>query len=143
MRYTARFFISWILGAIAMYSAFYVWHGIFLNDFKQIQFPFIWFLVLAAFAYLVISFLVYRVFETSWLKHFHSLVLRGFIAGVTVAVSLFAIMTVLHISFTKNVTSTYLITDFFWQIIEQSIGASVIVLGKQFIYEPEPEFEEI
>ena len=52
-------------------------------------------------------------------------------------------MTVLHISFTKNVTSTYLITDFFWQIIEQSIGATVIVLGKQFIYEPEPEFEEI
>lgn len=64
-------------------------------------------------------------------------------AGLIVAVSLFAIMTVLHISFTKNVSSTYLITDFFWQIIEQTIGAMVIVLGKHFIYEPEPEFEEI
>jgi hypothetical protein len=143
MRFTARFFISWILSAIAMYSAFYVWHGVFLNDFKQIQFPFIWFLLLSAIAYLVISFLVYRVFETQWLRYFHSILFRGFIAGLIVAVSLFAIMTVLHISFTKNVTSTYLITDFFWQIIEQSIGATVIVLGKQFIYEPEPEFEEI
>lgn len=143
MRFTARFFISWILCAIAMYSAFYVWHGIFLNDFKQIQFPFVWFLLLSAVAYLVISFLIYRVFETNWLKHFHNILFRGFIAALIVSVSLFAIMTVLHISFTKNVTSTYLITDFFWQIIEQSIGAMVIVLGKQFIYEPEPEFEEI
>ncbi|MBN8692860.1 MAG: hypothetical protein J0L69_06665 [Bacteroidetes bacterium] len=143
MRFTVRFFISWILGAIAMYSAFYVWHGIFLNDFKQIQFPFVWFVLLSAIAYLVISFIIYRVFETNWIKNIHSVVLRGFLSGLIVAVSLFAIMTVLHISFTKNMTSTYLITDFFWQIIEQSIGATIIILGKQFIYEPEPEFEEI
>ena len=102
-----------------MYVAFYVWHGVILNDFKQIQFPIVWFICLSAFAYLVISYLLYRVFETKLLDFFDNLLLRGFISAVVVGVSLFAIMTVLHISFTKNMTSTYLITDFFWQIIEQ------------------------
>ncbi|HWY10286.1 MAG TPA: hypothetical protein VN026_03120 [Bacteroidia bacterium] len=143
MRYTLRFYLSWILGALAMYVAFYVWHGVVLNDFKQIQFPIVWFVILSAFAYLVISYVLYRVFETKILSYFDSTIFRGFLTALIVGVSLFAIMTVLHISFTKNVTSTYLITDFFWQIIEQSVGALFIVLGKQFIFEPEFEPEEI
>jgi len=68
--------------------------------------------------------------------------MRGFVSALIVGISLFAIMTVLHISFTKNMTSTYLITDFFWQIVEQSIGALIIVLGKIMIFEPELEHEE-
>ncbi len=68
--------------------------------------------------------------------------MRGFISALIVAVSLFAIMTVLHISFTKNMTTTYLITDFCWQIVEQSIGAVFIVLGKHYIFEPDFEAEE-
>lgn len=143
MRYTLRFFLSWIIGAIAMYVAFYVWHGVVLNDFKQIQFPIVWFVLLSAFAYLIISYLLYRVFETRILEFFDSIILRGFISALIVGVSLFAVMTVLHISFTKNMTTTYLITDFFWQIIEQCIGATFIVLGKQLIFEPDLEHDEI
>lgn len=142
MRYTLRFFLSWIIGAIAMYVAFYIWHGVVLNDFKQIQFPLVWFVLLSSFAYLVISYLLYRVFETKILSFFDSIIMRGFVSALIVGISLFAIMTVLHISFTKNMTATYLITDFFWQIVEQSIGALVIILGKQFIFESDPEFEE-
>ncbi len=142
MRYTIRFFLSWIIGAIAMYVAFYVWHGVVLNDFKQIQFPMVWFVLLSAFAYLIISYLLYRVFETRILGFFDSNIARGFISALIVGVSLFAIMTVLHISFTKNMTTTYLITDFCWQIVEQSIGAIFIVLGKQLIFEPDFEHEE-
>lgn len=142
MRYTLRFFLSWIIGAIAMYIAFYVWHGVVLNDFKQIQFPMVWFVLLSAFAYLIISYLLYRVFETKVLAYFDSSLMRGFISAVIVGVSLFAIMTVLHISFTKNMTTTYLITDFCWQIVEQSIGALFIVIGKQLIFEPDFEHEE-
>ena len=142
MRYTLRFFISWIIAAIAMYGAFYVWHGVVLNDFKQIQFPIIWFVLLSAFAYLIISFILFRVFETRILVFFDSIWMRGFLAAVIVGVSLFAIMTVLHISFTKNMSTTYLITDFCWQIVEQSIGVVFMVLAKHFIFEPDFEHEE-
>lgn len=142
MRYGIRFFLSWIFAALAMYGAFYVWHGVVLNDFKQIQFPLVWFILLSAFAYLIISYILYRVFETRALAYFDNIMMRGFISALIVGVSLFAIMTVLHISFTKNMTTTYLITDFFWQVVEQSIGAIFIVLGKHFIFEPDFEHEE-
>ena len=142
MRFTFRFFVSWITSATAMYTAFYIWHGVFLNDFKQIQFPFSWFIFLSAFAYLVISYISYRVFETKILSTIDNLVLRGFVTALVVSLSLFAIMTVLHISFTKNVTSTYLMVDFFWQIFEESFGALFIVIGKAVIFEPRPQIEE-
>jgi hypothetical protein len=142
MRYSLRFFLSWIFAAIAMYAAFYVWHGVVLNDFKQIQFPIVWFVLLSAFAYLIISYILFRVFETRVLTFFDNILMRGFISALIVGVSLFAIMTVLHISFTKNMTTAYLITDFFWQVVEQSIGALFIVLAKHFIFEPDFEHDE-
>lgn len=143
MRYSVRFFLSWIFAALAMYGAFYVWHGVVLNDFKQIQFPIVWFVLLSAFAYLIISYILYRVFETKILAYFDNIMMRGFISALIVGISLFAVMTVLHISFTKNMTTTYLVTDFFWQVVEQSIGAIFIILGKHFIFEPDFEHEEI
>ena len=88
MRYTLRFFLSWIIAAVFMYVAFYVWHGVVLNDFKQIQFPIVWFVVLSAFAYLVISFLLFRVFETKIISYFDNIFMRGFISALIVSVSL-------------------------------------------------------
>ena len=139
MRYTMRFFLSWILSATAMYSAFYAWHGMVLNDFKQIEFSMTLFLLMTAIAYLIISFLLYRVFETKIMGFFDSMYLRGFVASAVVGLSLFIIMTVLHIQFTKNVTSTYLMVDLCWQIAEQCIGGIFIVLCKHFVYEPPAE----
>ncbi|MGZ3885034.1 MAG: hypothetical protein ACXVP0_04155 [Bacteroidia bacterium] len=125
-----------------MYSAFYVWHGVILNDFKHIQFPHTWFILFSSVAYLVISFVSYRVFETKMLSKIDSLVGRGFLSALIVGISLFAIMVVLNISFTKNATSFYLLIDFVWQIIEQFVGAFFIILGKVFIFEPDPQPEE-
>jgi hypothetical protein len=102
-----------------------------------------WFMTLSAFAYLVISYILYRVFETNILRKVDSILMRGLISALVVGISLFAIMTVLHISFTKNMTTTYLMADFVWQIVEQSIGALVIIVGKLLIFEPIPELEEI
>lgn len=139
MRYSLRFFISWLVAAIVMYVAFYVWHGVILNDFKKIEFSMSLFLIMSAFAYLIISFVLYRVFETKIMQYFDNLLLRGFISSLIVSVSLFILMTVLHIQFTKNITSTYLMVDLAWQIMEQSIGAVFIVIGKYLIFEPKPE----
>ena len=74
--------------------------------------------------------------------HIDNLFARGFVSALIVSISLFAIMTVLNISFTKNATSFYLMIDFFWQIIEQSFGSIFIVICKMFIFEPEPQLEE-
>ncbi len=140
MQYSVRFFISWIVTATVMYIAFYFWHGVFLNDLSRITFSKTLFLVLAALVYLVISYIVYRTFETKIIsKNISSPFLRGIASGILVGFIIFATITVLGISFTKNVSMKYLIVDCGWQIAEQVIGGMVVALGKILIFEPTPE----
>ena len=140
MQYSVRFFISWITSAVLMYAAFYVWHGVFLNDLNRISFSKILFLVLAALVYLVISYVLYRLFETKLLsKYISSPVLKGAVGGVALGFVIFAGVTVLGISFTKHITMEYLVVDCAWQMAEQLIGGIIIGLGRVFIFEPAPE----
>ena len=64
MKLGLRFFLSWILSAVSMFILFYLWHGVFLNDFKRIQFPLTWFVTFAAFSYLIIAAGMYFFFES-------------------------------------------------------------------------------
>ncbi len=123
-----------------MYVAFYVWHGLFLNDLNRISFPLVIFLGLAALVYLVISFVLYRTYESKFLtKYVSQPMLRGVVSGLILGFVLFAVVAVLGISFTNYVSATYLMADCAWQIVEQIIGGLIIGLGKIIIFEPVPE----
>lgn len=140
MLYSFRFYVSWIASAIIMYISFYCWHGLFLTDLKQISFSLPLFLILASFVYLIISFVLYRTYESKLLNnYFHNPLFRGVISGILIGFILFAIIAVLGISFTKNVNKTYLMADCAWQIAEQIIGGVIIGLGKAIIFEPTEE----
>ncbi len=140
MQYSFRFFVSWIISAVLMYAAFYFWHGIFLNDLDNISFSKTLFLLLAALIYLVISFVLYRVYEMRLLNHIiSSTLLRGVASGIIVGFMLFAVITVLGISFTKHMTMTYMMVDCLWQMAEQVLGGIIIAIGKAVLYEPRPE----
>jgi H+/Cl- antiporter ClcA len=120
-----------------MYAAFYVWHGVFLNDLNTITFPKALFLLLAGLVYIAISFLLYRIYEAKFLaNHISNPILKGVIAGFILGFFLFAFVTVLGISFTKNFNLTYIIADCAWQIAEQILGGVIIGLGKVIIFEP-------
>ena len=134
--------MSWILTAIVMYIAFYFWHGVFLNDLNRISFSKTLFLVLAALVYLVISYILYRTFETRLLcKYISSPLIRGVLSGILVGFVIFAIITVLGISFTKHLSFKYLVADCAWQIVEQLVGGIIVAIGKIVILEHEPEPE--
>lgn len=140
MQYSFRFFVSWILSAVCMYAAFYFWHGIFLNDLNNISLSKTLFMLLAALVYLVISFIVYRVYEMRLLNQYvPSTLLRGILSGLLVGFTLFSVITVLGISFTKHMTMTYMLADCLWQMAEQVIGGIIISIGKAVLYEPKPE----
>src|ERR1044071_1203875 len=100
MKLGLRFYISWILSAIVMFTLFYVWHGLFLNDFKRIQFPLSWFVVFAAFTYLILGAGIYFLYESRMLKRLRNLFIRtlacGFIAGLVI----FMMATIVNISLT-------------------------------------------
>ena len=139
MQYSVRFFISWIASAIVMYLAFYAWHGLFLNDLNRISFSKALFLSLAAVVYLIISFLLYRSYQSKLFNKIENLFLKGIVVGAMIGFVLFAFIIVLGITFTKNYTLTYIIADCCWQIAEQIIGGLVIALGHLLIFEPTPE----
>ena len=140
MQYSFRFFVSWIVSAVLMYAAFYFWHGIFLNDLNNISFPKALFLLLAALVYLVVSFVLYRVYEMRLLNQFiSSTLLRGVASGIIVGFVLFAATTVLGISFTRHMTMTYMLVDCLWQMAEQVLGGVIIAIGKAVLYEPRRE----
>ena len=136
MLYSFRFFLSWILSAIVMYGAFYIWHGVFLNDLNSITFPKVIFLGLAALVYLAISFVLYRTYDSKLFnKLFFFPMFRGIASGFFIGFLLFSFVTVLGISFTKNINITYILADCAWQIVEQIIGGLIIALGKIMIFE--------
>ncbi|MBK9283593.1 MAG: hypothetical protein IPM51_04655 [Sphingobacteriaceae bacterium] len=135
MKIGIRFFLSWILSAITMFTLFYVWHGVFLNDFKRIQFPLTWFITFAAFSYLLIGAGMYFLFESRLMKRFESSIIRALITGIISGLGLVMIATVIHISLTKQLSMNHLLINCVWQVAEQSVGVMVMLVLKYVIRE--------
>jgi hypothetical protein len=141
MKLGLRFYLSWILSAVTMFTLFYVWHGVFLNDFKRIQFPLSWFMVFAALSYLIFGAGIYFLYESSIMKKIENIYLRGLACGLLSGFCLLMIATVVNISLTKHLSMDHLLVDCIWQMSEQTIGAMVLVALKVFVREP--QFDEV
>lgn len=139
MKFGTRFFLSWILSAATMFALFYVWHGVFLNDFKRIQFPLTWFVTFAACTYLIVGAGLYILFESSMMRKISNFVSRGVVCGVMAGFTLFMVATVVHISLTGHLSKQHLLIDCIWQIAEQLAGGMVVVVLKVVIREHQPE----
>jgi hypothetical protein len=135
MKIGVRFFLSWIVSALVMFILFYVWHGIFLNDFKRIQFPISWFVTFAAFTYLIFGAGMYVLFESHAMKKFRNFFVRGIACGIIAGFSLFMIATIVNISLTRHLSVQHLMIDCVWQMTEQVVGAMVVVIFKIVIHE--------
>lgn len=135
MKFGFRFFLSWIFSACVMFSLFYAWHGIFLNDFKRIQFPLTWFVTFAAATYLILGAGIYILYESSLMKNMRNFITRGILCGVIAGFCLFMVATVVNISLTSHLSTNHLMMDCAWQITEQMVGAMVIVFFKVTIRE--------
>jgi len=139
MKLNLRFFTSWIIGSVLMYALFYLWHGVFLNDFKKINFPVSWLLIFTSVAYVTISFITYSVFESKPLKNIYNFFVRGIAAGAFVGFIIFIISTVVTISISRQLTPQHLMLDCIWQITEQTIGGISIAVVKVFVSDHQHE----
>jgi hypothetical protein len=138
VRLGIRFYLSWITSAIVMFALFYLWHGIFLNDFKRIQFPLTWFVTFAAFTYMVLGAGLYFIFEARIMKRFRNIFVRASLSGIIGGLSLFMIATIVNISLTSRLSMGHLLIDCVWQVSEQFIGAMVVLVYKVVLHEPIP-----
>lgn len=122
-----RFFLSWIVSSIIMFSLSYAWHGYILNDFSRLNYPKGLFLILASFAYVVIGFIVVKVVDAKFYDHwFSSKIIKGIIKGGFCGVVFFLIAMVVGISLNTGTGIKNLILDVAWQAIEQGIGGGVV-----------------
>lgn len=141
---TFRFFVSWIVAAVLMYLAFYAWHGIFLDELNRITYSKTLFFIFAAFSYLVISYLLFKIYELKLLKKFiGNLFLRGLVAGCIMAGVVFVITKVTGVGISNSITLKHLMLDAAWQTVEQCAGGLIMALGQAFIYDPVLEEEVI
>jgi len=139
MKLGLRFYLSWLLSSLVMFTLFYVWHGVFLNDFKRIQFPLFWFQLFAAFTYLLFGIALYLIFESALLKKVRNVFVRGVVSGFVLGFTAFMVASIVNISLTRHLSMQHMMIDCIWQMIEQVIGAMVIVLLKLLIHEPQVE----
>lgn len=109
-----------------MFALFYYWHGIFLNDFIRIQFPISWFIMFAAFTYLLLGFGMSVLFDSRLFFKIRSYWIKTLLTGAVSGLSLFMAATVVHISLTKDLSANHMLIDLSWQIFEQCIGALLV-----------------
>lgn len=139
MKINLRFFVSWLFSAIVMFSLFYLWHGIFLNDFQRLSFPLTWFVTFAAITYLLFGAGIYMLYESTLMKKISNFFVRGVICGLIAGFSLFMIATIINISLTRHLSMQHLMVDCIWQMTEQIVGAMVVVVVRGFIHDQQVE----
>lgn len=144
-KYGKRFMIGWILSSIVMFALSYVWHGVVLNDYELISYPFEIYLVSAGVVYLVLGFLISRIFIAEFLDRYsEKAIVRGLLTGVGLGVIAYMTALVLGVSFSKGLDPKFMALDIFWQVIEQTAGGLTVGLVYLFVFEfiPQPLEEE-
>jgi hypothetical protein len=136
-----------------MFGLSYLWHGLFLNDYKLINYPIGIYIASATITYLIIGFIVSRMFL---LQLFDKIsvhpMLRGpaigFACGLLIYIVAIAIQTVNAsgygsiVTFNKEWDIKYLLLDITWQGIEQGVGGLLIGIVYMLVYEPLPQMAE-
>lgn len=118
-----RLAISTTLAMLVMFALSYVWHGVILNDFKNIPFPYPFFMVLCGIVYflisLVINIILYKI------DFNENLTTKRFLTGGLIGFSIYLVVFTLGHSYIDRGIK-HIISDFLWQMFEQGAGAIVV-----------------
>lgn len=128
-----------------MFGVSYLWHGIVLNDFERISYPFEIYLISAGVVYFVLGFLINRIFIAEFLDRYsEKAVPRGLLTGIGMGVIVFMSALVFGVSFSSITDPVFLLMDFIWQVVEQTVGGLAVGLVYMLVFEfvPQPMEDE-
>jgi hypothetical protein len=138
--FNSRFYFGWLLSAVVMYLAFYLFHGVITNDIIKLSIPKTLFLSVAAVVYLIVAFGMSLLFKsTSLKKNIKNPFKRSALIGILTALFMYGVAFTVGISFSFKVTMINLLVDVSWQLIEQNIGAFFIALANTLFYREEDQ----
>ena len=136
---TKRFFLAWILSSLVMFSISYLWHGIFLNDLQRLSYPKGIFLTGCIITYLILGFLVTKIFLMKFPKSIAKKPLvRGLISGAILGICTYIVSLVVGVSFNYSLSMRNIIFDMSWQTIEQTFGGIAVSFIYIWIYDGNP-----
>ena len=118
-----RYLIAFFLSTTAMMLASLLWHGILLNDLRNIPQPDLLFFSLWSLLYVVVGLCL--TMGISQLEKKDGFILKPWVFGGVLGFFLYLVAFVLGISF-KASGAEHIVVDFLWQMIEQGIGGAVV-----------------
>jgi hypothetical protein len=134
-----RFFLSWIISSVVMFSLSYVWHGLVLNDFERLNYPKEIFLIGCVITYLILGFLLTKIYEMKFPKKIAKRpFIRGIVSGSMLGIAAYIVSIVIGVSFNSELTPAYILFDMMWQAAEQTVGGIVVAFVYISIYDGNP-----
>ena len=138
-----RFLLPWIASAVLMYGLSYLWHGVALNDLRELRIPLGLYMGLCGLAYLIIglgiTIATHQGIQLNWIGLKQGFPLKGMLVGAVIGFIVFLLAFLFGMSFTDR-GMMYIVVDVFWQMAEQALGGLVVALG--IIYDLHQSFIE-
>jgi predicted permease len=112
-----------MLAMVVMMILSYIWHGIVLNDFKNMSLAMPVFIILSSIVYFLISLVInFILFKIEFHDHHTT---KRFLLGGLIGFSIYLIVFILGLSYGER-GMKHIISDFGWQMFEQGIGALIV-----------------
>jgi len=118
-----RYLVAFFLSTTVMMLSSLLWHGILLNDLRNIPQPEFLFFSLWALLYLGVG--ISLTVAIKFLSNNERFVVKPWLFGAILGFFIYLIAFVLGISF-KTSGTEHILVDFLWQMIEQGIGGAVV-----------------
>ncbi len=127
-----RILVPWLASTLVMYGLSFLWHGIALNDLRELKIPMGLYVALSAVAYLLIglgvTFAMHQSIQHQWIGIRQGFPLKGLLLGAVFGFVVYLIAFIFGMSFTDRKVM-HILVDVLWQMVEQGFGGLVVSLG--------------
>ena len=127
-----RILAPWIASALVMYGLSFLWHGIALNDLRDLKIPMVLYVVLSTVVYLLIglglTFGMHQAIQHQWIGIRQGFPLKGLMFGAVFGFVVYLIAFIFGMSFIDGKVM-HIIVDVLWQMVEQGLGGLVVSFG--------------
>lgn len=127
-----RILVPWIASTLVMYGLSFLWHGIALNDLRELKIPMGLYVALSAVVYLVIglgiTFAMHQAIQHQWIGIRQGFPFKGLLLGTILGFLVYLVAFIFGMSFTDRKVM-HILVDVLWQMVEQGLGGLVVSLG--------------
>lgn len=127
-----RILAPWIASTLVMYALSFLWHGIALNDLRELRIPMFMYVVLSAVVYMLIglgqTFCMHLAIQHHLIGIRQGFPFKGLLFGAVFGFLVYLIAFIFGMSFVDGKVM-HILVDVLWQMVEQGMGGLLVSLG--------------